>query len=63
MRKAISIPREALMSLGTCFGKFTKTKKFRITITALDHIAQYAQYKVWVKPNAEQSFLCEPSSI
>eukprot|EP00301_Raphidiophrys_heterophryoidea_P023560 c7401_g1_i2.p1 GENE.c7401_g1_i2~~c7401_g1_i2.p1 ORF type:complete len:140 (-),score=21.87 c7401_g1_i2:6-425(-) len=58
MRRATNFPRESLVGLGVCFGKFTKTKKFRITITALDYIAQYAQYKVWVKPSAEQSFLC-----
>eukprot|EP00301_Raphidiophrys_heterophryoidea_P023559 c7401_g1_i1.p1 GENE.c7401_g1_i1~~c7401_g1_i1.p1 ORF type:complete len:185 (-),score=32.87 c7401_g1_i1:176-730(-) len=57
MRRATNFPRESLVGLGVCFGKFTKTKKFRITITALDYIAQYAQYKVWVKPSAEQSFL------
>jgi 60S ribosome subunit biogenesis protein NIP7 len=79
------------MSLGTCFGKFTKSRKFKLHVTCLDHIAQYAkvppwpcpcqaarstvrvqptyahtrparscravQYKVWVKPAAEMSFL------
>lgn len=37
------------MTLGTCFGKFTKTLKFRLHITALDYIAQYAKYKVRYK--------------
>jgi len=45
------------MSLGVCFGKFTKTGKFRLQITALSCLAQYAQYKVWVKPNGEMPFL------
>ena len=51
------IPRAQLLSLGTCLGKFTKTGKFRLHITALDVIAPHAQYKVWVKPNGEMPFL------
>merc|ERR1711959_865165 len=46
-----------IVSVGTCFGKFTKTGKFRLAITALDYLAQYTKYKVWVKPSAEMSFL------
>ena len=52
-----SCARENLLSFGVCFGKFTKTKKFRLQITALDYLAPYAQYKIWVKPSSEQSFL------
>ncbi|KAL9058431.1 MAG: hypothetical protein Q9162_001726 [Coniocarpon cinnabarinum] len=54
---ATSISRENILSLGTCIGKFTKTGKFRIHITALDVIAPHARYKVWVKPNGEMPFL------
>ena len=54
---AISVARENLLSLGTCLGKFTKTGKFRLHITALDVIAPHARYKVWVKPNGEMPFL------
>lgn len=43
MRQATSVSRDTLLSLGTCFGKFTKTGKFRLHITALDYIAQYAK--------------------
>ncbi|NXF53174.1 NIP7 protein, partial [Oceanites oceanicus] len=83
LKVAASIPRDNLVSLGTCFGKFTKTQKFRLSVTALDFLAPYAkvgrgrppcpcpmpgpqpltcpgpllQYKVWVKPGSEQSFL------
>lgn len=46
MRLAVSIARPNLMSLGTCFGKFSKTGKFRLHITALDYLVQYAMYKV-----------------
>ncbi|KAI9850667.1 MAG: ribosome biosynthesis protein nip7 [Vezdaea acicularis] len=54
---ATSIARDNLLSLGTCLGKFTKTGKFRLHITALDIIAPHARYKVWVKPNGEMPFL------
>jgi len=54
---ATSVARPNLLSLGTCLGKFTKTGKFRLHITALDIIAPHARYKVWVKPNGEMPFL------
>ncbi|MCJ1337372.1 ribosome biosynthesis protein nip7 [Bachmanniomyces sp. S44760] len=54
---ATSIARPNLLSIGTCLGKFTKTGKFRLHITALDVIAPHARYKVWVKPNGEMPFL------
>ncbi|KAL8824174.1 MAG: hypothetical protein Q9191_005246 [Dirinaria sp. TL-2023a] len=54
---ATSVARENLLSLGTCLGKFTKTGKFRMHITALDVIAPHARYKVWIKPNGEMPFL------
>ena len=54
---ATSIARPNLLSLGTCVGKFTKTGKFRLHITALDVIAPHARYKVWVKANGEMPFL------
>ncbi|NWI46371.1 NIP7 protein, partial [Picathartes gymnocephalus] len=80
LKLAASVPRESLVAPGTCFGKFTKSQKFRLSVTALDFLAPYAkvgpgprgpragptaphssapllQYKVWVKPGSEQSFL------
>jgi ribosome biogenesis protein Nip4 len=73
MRLAISVARPNLVSLGTCFGKFSKSGKFKLHITALDYLAQYAKYKacccvlmprcnlnvlqVWIKPNGEMQFL------
>uniref|UniRef100_A0A8K9XZ05 NIP7 nucleolar pre-rRNA processing protein n=1 Tax=Oncorhynchus mykiss TaxID=8022 RepID=A0A8K9XZ05_ONCMY len=57
LKLATNISRGKLVSVGTCFGKFTKTIKFRLHITALDFLAPYAKFKVWVKPGQEQSFL------
>lgn len=54
---ATSVSRESLLSLGLCLGKFTKTGKFRLHITALSVIAPHARYKVWVKANGEMPFL------
>lgn len=54
---ATSVSRDSLLSLGTCLGKFTKTGKFRLHITALDIIAPHARYKIWVKQNGEMPFL------
>jgi 60S ribosome subunit biogenesis protein NIP7 len=54
---ATSVSRHALLSLGTCLGKFTKTGKFRLHITALDVIAPHARYKIWVRPNGEMPYL------
>ncbi|KAI9457716.1 cytosolic large ribosomal subunit protein [Russula earlei] len=57
MRLGISVSRSNLISLGTCLGKFSKSGKFKLHITSLDYLAQYAKYKVWVKPNGEMPFL------
>jgi ribosome biogenesis protein Nip4 len=38
-----SVGREELHSMGICMGKFTRTKKFRLHITALEIMAQYAK--------------------
>lgn len=54
---ATSVSRKQLISVGTCFGKFTKTGKFRLHITALSYVSQYAKYKVWIKTNGEMPFL------
>ena len=52
------LPRKSLISIGTCFGKFSqKTKKFKLHITCLTYLSQFAQYKVWIKPKGEMSFL------
>jgi 60S ribosome subunit biogenesis protein NIP7 len=57
IKEAANFKRDSLLGVGTCFGKFTKSMKFILHVTCLDYLAQYATYKVWVKPNAEMSFL------
>ncbi|KAL7717015.1 60S ribosome subunit biogenesis protein NIP7-like protein [Entamoeba marina] len=52
-----SIARDKLLSIGTCFGKFTKTGKFKLHITSLPYLSQYCTVKIWVKPEAEMSYL------
>jgi 60S ribosome subunit biogenesis protein NIP7 len=46
MRLSISVARSNLVSMGTCLGKFSKSGKFKLHITSLDYLAQYAKYKV-----------------
>lgn len=48
---------DSIVSIGTCFGKFSKTKKFRLHITSLAYLAQYAKYKIWIKQSGEMSYL------
>lgn len=57
MKASTAISRDSLLHVGTCLGKFTKSGKFRLHITAIEYLAQYAKYKVWVKPSSEMSFL------
>ncbi|RLN43686.1 hypothetical protein BBJ28_00004008 [Nothophytophthora sp. Chile5] len=57
MRQSTNVGTDELLSIGTAVGKLTKTKKFHLRITFLDYLAQYAKYKVWIKPNSEMSFL------
>nr|CAG4652217.1 EOG090X0EWC [Triops cancriformis] len=57
LKQASAIDKDNLICIGTCLGKFTKTKKFHLHVTALDYLAPYAQYKIWVKGPAEQQFL------
>mmetsp|Transcript_32196 Transcript_32196/g.36608 ORF Transcript_32196/g.36608 Transcript_32196/m.36608 type:complete len:182 (-) Transcript_32196:50-595(-) len=57
MKTANSVRREDLLHVGVCLGKFTKSGKFRLHITALEYLSQHAKYKVWVKPSSEMSFL------
>ncbi len=51
MRKATNIARKQLISLGTCIGKFTKSGKFHLQITALDVLAPYAKVGSMYKPD------------
>jgi ribosome biogenesis protein Nip4 len=61
MRLAVSVSRKNLISLGTCLGKFGKGGKFKLHITALDYLAQYAKYKVFVY--IDTSLLCFPLNL
>lgn len=43
LKQASNINPDKLISIGVCFGKFTKSGKFRLHITSLHYIAPYAQ--------------------
>ena len=46
MKRATSVARDQLVSLGVCVGKFTHSDKFRLTIGALELLAAHAKHKV-----------------
>jgi len=54
---AVSVARGRLLSLGTLVGKFTKSGKFKLGVSALPVLAEHARFKLWVKPNGEMPFL------
>jgi len=54
---AVSMSRDIVQGAGILVGKFTHHKNFTIKITALPILAEYAQYKVWLTPAAELSYL------
>lgn len=54
---ASSVARSNLMACGVLIAKVTHNGHFRIQITALEQIAQFAVFKVWVKPTQEQSYM------
>lgn len=56
-RLASCVAKDNLMGIGTMIAKVTHGGHMRIQITALELIAQYAPFKLWVKPNQEQSFM------
>lgn len=54
---ASSVAKKNLMSIGVLFAKVTHCGHIHIQITALEYLAQYSIFKVWVKPSQEQQFL------
>ncbi|XP_072985831.1 uncharacterized protein [Typha latifolia] len=57
VRRAISVSRPRLASLGTPIGKLTKSGAFHLTVHCLDLLAAHARHKVWLKPASEMTFL------
>lgn len=56
MKFACNIGKDELISFGTNFGKFTKTGKFRLHVTALDFLAPYAKVCVY-SPIPQATFI------
>ncbi|XP_030622847.1 60S ribosome subunit biogenesis protein NIP7 homolog isoform X2 [Chanos chanos] len=63
LKLATNISREKLVSVGTCFGKFTKTQKFRLHITALDFLAPYAKGFGVAAKSTQECRKVDPMSI
>ena len=49
MKLAGNVARKNLISMGTCFGKFTGSQTFKLHITALDFISPYAKVKTFIE--------------
>ena len=47
MRRAVIVGKKELLALGTQVGKFSKSRKFKIQITFLDCLAQYATVHIY----------------
>ena len=45
MKAAASVSRDSILSVGTCFGKFAKSGKFRLHITALEYLSQFSMVR------------------
>ena len=56
LRYAAVVGKKDLVAVGTCMGKFSKSRKFKLHITALNVISPYAKFKVWLKPSSELSY-------
>ncbi|KAF7683806.1 60S ribosome subunit biogenesis protein NIP7 [Astathelohania contejeani] len=62
-KRASIFGREKLVGAGIVIGKFTKSEKFRLSITSLHLLSKYAIHKVWIKSSAEMNFLYENNII
>ncbi|SPJ13028.1 large ribosomal subunit assembling protein, putative [Plasmodium sp. DRC-Itaito] len=56
-KQAESLNKNSLISMGICLGKFTKTNKFFIKITAISFLNQFCIHKIWLKESGEKNFL------
>ncbi|KAJ7980252.1 60S ribosome subunit biogenesis protein NIP7-like [Quillaja saponaria] len=57
VKRATTIARPNLVSLGTCIGKLTHGGSVHLIVQSLNLLASNAKHKVWLKPTSEMSFL------
>ncbi|CAO2578838.1 60S ribosome subunit biogenesis protein NIP7 homolog [Lemmus lemmus] len=63
LKLAANISGEKQVSLGMCFGKFTKTHKFRLHITTLDYLVPYTKYKGVAAKSTQDCRKVDPMAI
>ncbi|KRH94216.1 Ribosome biogenesis protein NIP7 [Pseudoloma neurophilia] len=56
-KKISNIPQKNIILVGKHLGKFTRSDRFFLKISALNILEQYASRKVWIKWSAEMNFL------
>lgn len=57
LKHTSNIPKLDMVYCGTVIGKFTKNENFRISISSVHVLSQYAVNKVWIKKSAEMNFV------
>lgn len=51
------ISKKDLVMAGTVLGRFTKNDHFKLGITCLHLLSQWAVHKIWIKTSAEMNYL------
>ncbi|KAI5190419.1 60S ribosome subunit biogenesis protein NIP7 [Nematocida minor] len=57
LKKASILPKDNLVCIGTCIGRFTKGENFRLKITGLHVLMMYSTCKIKVKQTSEMNIL------
>lgn len=57
------ISRKDLVIAGTVLGRFSKGGSFKLGITSLNLLSQWALHKVWIKSSAEMNYLYGNNSL
>lgn len=57
------IARKNLVVAGTVLGRFTKGGNFKLGITCLNLLSQWALYRIWIKNSAEMNYLYGNNSL
>ena len=57
LKQSSVFAKQNLLHIGTCFGQFSNSNKFRLHITCLEIINKYTSRKIWLKNTGEQNYL------
>lgn len=57
IKKASILPRDKIVCIGTCLGRFTKAENFRLKVTSLHMLMMYSACKVKIRQTSEMNIL------